>query len=118
MPIPELHPVAGALASILIVVVAGVLTKLGMARPNVANPPPPTTDAVVLSATFADGALVRRLHDAIESLHDVTSSLRNCVREGTEEQARTTAQVTRLGDKVQRVTEILDDRLPHARDPH
>lgn len=116
MPLPELHPVVGALASILIVVVAGVLTKLGLTKPHAANPPPSTTDAVVLSATFADGALVKRLHDAIDGLHDVTGSLRNCVREGTEEQARTTAQVMRLGDKVQRVSDILDDRLPHARD--
>lgn len=117
MPIPDFPPAVDALASILVIVVAGVLTKLGLAKPNVANPPPATADAVVLSATFADGVLIKKLTDAIDGLQEGVTGLRSAVRDGTEEQARTTAQVTRLGDKVLKVSDILEDRLPTSRDP-
>lgn len=116
MNIPDLPPVIDALGSILIVVVAGILTKLGLHRPDAGNRPPAANDAVVVSATFADGSVIRKLADAIAENTEVTGLLRNCVREGTEEQARTTAAVARLGDRVGRVVEVLDDRLPHARD--
>lgn len=118
MPLPDFPPVIDALASIIIVVVAGVLAKLGLTKPNAANPPPATpTDAVVVSAAFADGKPLRDLNQRLGNLDDTLSTLNRCTRLNTEEQERTTDATTRLADHVHQLKELLEDRLPRTRPP-
>lgn len=118
----SLPPLLQVVATMLVIVVGGGIavfcwTKKALASFN-APDPAKSSDAVVVSASFADGAAIRELRQCIAHLKEAVDNLRNDTRDGTEEQARTTAAVARLGDRVGRVVEVLDDRLPHSRDPH
>lgn len=117
VPTPSLtgHPIIDALGTILIFVVAGVLTKLGLNRPAAPTPATPTTDAVVVSGAFADAAPMRKLNDQLAELDTTLSSLNRCTRLHAEEQQHTTDATNRLADNVRDLKELLEDRLPRSK---
>lgn len=123
----HLPPALAMVAAMVAIVLGGGIAVLNFStkwldrlfpksiRPAPRAMTPTTTDTVVVSASFADGQPIRDLIAAINALRDLMGDLRGCVRDGTEEQARTTASVARLGERVTRVADVLEDRLPHIR---
>lgn len=112
----ELPPVLSALASILVVVIAGVLTRLGLNKRAAPAPAPAQqADAVVVSAAFADGKPMRELNTLLGQLNDNVAASNRCTRLHTEEQERTTDATSRLADRVSALRDLLEERLPHIR---
>lgn len=128
MAMPEgfasLPPVLQVAATMALVILGGGVAFyqfsskwLGRFAPKTPSPAPKAgAEAVVVSAAFADGRPVRELTEAIRDLSDLMASLRSVQREQSTEQARTTDAVNRLSQRVERVADLLDDRLPHGRD--
>ena len=121
--IDHLPPVLQVVATMAVIIVGGGIAFyqfsskwLGRWAPKPKPTPLPTTttDAVVVSAAFADGKPLRELSAQLAELNGLMSTLRNCTREQTAEQARTTDAVARLAERVTRVGDLLEDRLPHS----
>lgn len=112
----ELPPVLTAFASILVVVIAGVLTRMGLNKPPAPTPAPAVaTDTVVVSGAFADAKPMRDLNSRLADLDATLASLNRCTRLHAEEQERTTDATSRLAGHVHELKELLEVRLPRAR---
>jgi len=123
----SLPPILQVVATMAVIVLGGGIAFyqfsskwLGRFAPKPKATPLPTTttDAVVVSAAFADGKPLRELVECVKELNGLMANLRSCTRDQTAEQARTTDAVARLSERVGRVGDLLDDRLPNARGDH
>lgn len=121
----HLPPILQVVATMAVIVLGGGIAFyqfsskwLGRFAPKPKAQPTTTTDTVVVSAAFADGKPLRELVDCMKEMNSLLSNLRSCTRDQTAEQARTTDAVARLSERVGRVGDLLDDRLPHARGDH
>lgn len=118
-----LPPILQVAATLAVFIVGGGIAFfnfsskwLGKFAPPAAKAAQPaaTTDAVVVSAAFADGKPLRELNVLIAELNTVVGSLRTCVRAQTEEQVASTEAARRVASQVGRVGDLLEERLPHA----
>lgn len=112
----DLPPLVQVIVSMLVVAVGGGLAIFGWTKKALAmfsvSPAQAAkaTDAVVVSATFADGSAIRELVSATHANTEATTNLNRHLRESTEEQSRTTHAVQRLADRVDRVADLLSDQ--------
>lgn len=113
----KLPPYLQVIATMFIVVVTGAWAFLNYTKPfldKLAKAPAKagSTDAVVVSGAFADGKPIRELEAQVKSLAAIMADVRDATRENTVAERDTGREVGRLADRVNRVGDILSDRLP------
>lgn len=120
--ISHLPPFLQVAVTMLVLVIGGSLTFFQFTRKWLDKLPPPVrpaptpapTDAVVVSAAFADGAPIRELNGLVRKLLEAQATtshaieqLTNATRDNTAEQARTTDAVRQNTDRVSALVAVV-----------